>query len=631
MSSSEASDSADEPSDHVQAPSDLSDNSSGLVDQSDTESNESKSSSHKRPSRTSHNQQQPSPRKEIAIGRRRRGKSSRKHYSDRYLELFKETVAEFECGEDGVPSVDLLSTQIGAVQWQPSEKERLFNALSRKGRLDEPGLAMMVGKSELEIRDYLMFMREREAERHLFETQTKRVSHADIPAAVEISVDCENALEQAADALTVFQDQYDAAVAQQQHPGTASIDWDTARVLDEQVLGHEEAGSGSEDLSTTDNVPAGGLFRLSTWLELSEKIFMNPGSPQLRSNWHNIATEDERPALTYAAFSDFHDLTVSITRRLMQTCIFLAQSRIRSTKSQGYDPKPSVREQDVVAALDVLCMTRTLSDTWVGVARRNSLRVIQGSHDKGSRGSRVLTYDEVEKEMSKRKTSGRGRRSVSMASRSSTMSASGEDDVEDKVAHTAETGLGDRTSRDASPSLISMQDAESDVSMSDTDLDAEDSQADEYGGLSFHLSTSRQKRRQIYLEVQQDAYMEDLDRLRSEEEETRLWRLLGRDPPVTVKEEVEGDAGVRPKTLRKRKEDLADWQGTFAAEWEVFGGLVPKQDFVERGRPAKKPRLENELGQEHSNDGLIQPQSLPVGAVEHTDDEESGEGTTSTS
>jgi RNA polymerase I-specific transcription initiation factor RRN5 len=445
--------------------------------------------------------------------------------------------------------------------------------------LHEAAVAEMVGKYELEVRDYLIFLRNREAERHLYEKQTKQISHADIPAAVEISQECETALEQAADALATFQDQYDTAVAEKQYPGMWLIDWDIAGALDEQVLDAEEAGNESEEFAILETVPGEGLFRLSSWLELSERMFMNPGPPKLHNNWHNIATEDERPALTREALSDFHDLTISITRRLIQTCMFLAESRMRSTKGQGYDPKPSVKEQDVMAALEVLGMTSSLSDTLLGVARRNSLQVIRGSHDKGSGRSQVLTYDEVERQILQRKRSKRGRRSASTTSKSSGTSASVEDVVPEPRHLTAGRIANDQTSRDASPSLISIQDAEADVSMSDVSVsdieaDVQGSQGDEYGELSFHASTSRQKRRQIHLESQQDAYMEELDRLKSEQEENRLWQILGRNPAATTKRELGEDLGIRPKTLRKTKEDLSDWQGAFAAEWEVFGETV---------------------------------------------------------
>src|SRR5947207_9332026 len=114
----------------------------------------------------------------------------------------------------------------------------------------------------------------------------------------------------------MFQDQYDMAAAEQLHPGPWLIDFDAARALDQRVLDREETGSDSDSSPAIEEVPGKGLFCLSCWLELSERLFMNPGR-RLESNWHNMAAEGERPALTYAAFVDFHDLAVSLTRRLI--------------------------------------------------------------------------------------------------------------------------------------------------------------------------------------------------------------------------------------------------------------------------------------------------------------------------
>jgi hypothetical protein len=109
--------------------------------------------------------------------------------------------------------------------------------------------------------------------------------------------------------------------------------------------------------------------------------------------------------------------------------LHLAESRMRSTKGQGHDPKPLVKEQDVMMALEVLGMTSSLSDTLLSATQRNSLQVIRDSHDKGNSRSQVLTYDKVEREILKRKKSKRGRRSASTTSRSSGTSASVEDVV----------------------------------------------------------------------------------------------------------------------------------------------------------------------------------------------------------
>ena len=354
---------------------------------------------------------------------------------------------------------------------------------------------------------------------------------------------------------------------------------------------------------------------------------MNPGAPRLESNWHNMATEGERPALTYAAFDDFHDLAVSLTRRLIQTSMFLAESRMRSTKGQGYDPQRLVKERDVIAALDVLGMTSSLSDKMLGVARRNSMRVIQGSHDKGSSGSKVLTYNELEREIASAKRSRRGRRSVSTTSRSSTTPPSLEDAASDPGHPAAGIPASSQTARRMSPALISIHDSESDislsdVSMSDVDVDAENPEIDPYEGLSFHASTSRQKRRQIYLESQQDAYMEDLDSRKSQQEEMHLWQILGRDPPTKTNGELQEELGVRPKTLRKTREDLADWRGLFASEWEAFGdGISSEQRFAE-ARVAKRPRVDDESCRRSRGRARYSP--IMVSTVEPEVNEDSG-------
>jgi hypothetical protein len=75
----------------------------------------------------------------------------------------------------------------------------------------------------------------------------------------------------------------------------------------------------------------------------------------------------------------------------------------------------------------------------------------------------------------------------------------------------------------------------------------------------------------------------------------RLWQILGRNPPPTTTSELQEDLGIRPETLRKTKEDLADWRGLLASEWEAFGERISEQRFLgsegssARGRiPSKK-------------------------------------------
>ncbi len=413
-----------------------------------------------------------------------------------------------------------------------------------------------------------------------------------------------------------------------------------AEAMDEHVLDQEELDSDSDDVPDNMSVPAEGLFRLASWLELSERLFMNAGSPRLDQNWHNVASEGGQPAVTYAAFSDFHDLALSITRRLMQTAIFLAKSRIQSTKGNGYNAKPLVKQQDVLASLEILGMTGSLSDWLVGVARRNNLRVIRGSHDRGSSRSQVLSYDEVEKDISKRKSRRKGRRSVSVASISSVTSDVSIASVEDHEAAVASGGttIKEKDGPRAWGTLPSapvqedahMGDLDSDMDAGDDDeiheVEGDDSEADEYGGLSFHPSTSRQKRRQAYLEYQQDAYMEELDRLKGEEEERRLWQTLAHDPSTTIKGEIDDELGIQPKTLRKTREDLGDWQSTFYAEWEAFAEQVPDQSFHATGKRRKRRRSQDESDLQGNNERPRKTRSFPIRSRSAPSEQTAGSG-----
>ena len=553
---------------------------------------------------------EPSRLKPSQITREKRLHKLRKAYSDRYRELFSETIRDFDNGDDGVPSVSFRRDQIGAVTWQPEEKARFYKALSRKGRLDTPRIAAAVGsKSELEVGDYLLFLRDRERERHLFEKNTKRISHADIPAAVELGDECVSKLEEAADALAALQDQYDRVVTDQNQQGFSLIDREVAAALDLQTFEDEELSLEQETGGGSPECPSEGLFHLSAWIDLSERVFMNPSGPRLKDNWQYMASKGERPAMTYAAFSEFYDIAVGLTRRLMQATIFLAKSRLRSTQYNG-SPAPVVRAGDVMATLDVLGTRFGWSEYWVRVPRRNDLTIVHSSRKKG----RTLSYESVETDLIRRGRRNRRVRSKS-ANCSSGNSATASDS--DQVEVTSEKSLdGDAaslpTSPERSPSFPSTAGEEFAGGVPDTEAEKEDSQSEEYGGLSFH---TRQERRHFYLEHQQDAYMENLDRRLGQEEESQLWQILGYESPTTVEKETAEVLGTRPKVLRKSKDDLQDWQGTFISEWEAFGEPIPEQTF--RGQ-CQKRRSDTDIRAEDGEARSAKRRFLRVREVRHS-------------
>ncbi|OCT53359.1 hypothetical protein CLCR_09955 [Cladophialophora carrionii] len=493
----------------------------------------------------------------------------RKHYRDHYLVLFKNT---FEAGEDDYFHGDLSPTQLGATLWQPDEKTNFYRALRRKGRHDLPALAGLVGsKSVVEIKAYLDNLRELEADRQRFEAQPKNVAHAEIPAAVEVGPDCEAILNRAADALLAFQEQYDAAAAKESN-GMWLIDHEIAAELDERADDSEMQGDAPDLASDDDASPipqrACSFFHLSAYLELSERLFMNRGSNSPDS-WQNVAEEGERPSITLDCVTLLYDIIVNLLRRLVQSCIFLAQSRLRASTTKEYRPSGSVKFEDVAAALDVLGVRRNARSYWVGLARRNGLRIVDDAHRRGVDGKAAIPYGAVEESLSQ---SGRSR-SVSAARGAS----SGEDEAisESSSPMESEDSSRDHSNDHSNDEEDDVQGSEGEVShQQEGDEDFRDGTETEHDAPGSEgrskVAISRHKRFRL-LEEQQDDYLERMDKAARRREESRLLSFLGAEEHEKVKEEDGVDLGVRPRRLRKSVADCMGWSSiNFEAEWETL-------------------------------------------------------------
>ena len=534
-----------------------------------------------------------------------------KCYHDGYAELLRQEITEGLT--DGVPPVSLEQSQIGAVRWSPSEKEALYQALSRRGIRDLPQLASAVGsKSQLEIHEFLLLLREKESERHLFHRQTKTIAHADIPAATEINPDLEEALEKAADAQLAYEDHYEYVSGTQKSPGLWNIDREVAEQLD------AEQDEAIEALEDPDGEPRDStfetpIFHISKFVELSERLFMNYGLSSTHENWRDIAMEGETPAVTREVISDLYDLAVHFTRKLLQTSIFLAQSRQRSTTSSHYRHRSMVREQDVTAAIDILNLKCDLWQFWVGVPRRNKLTILDDKHTKGGfPKNKHMSYDLVEQALSKRNVRWRGRRRSSAGTDSSmtedqafnTADQASQDSGTDSVFSVGQESSSSENNSPGVPeahpldaildaSSSSEQHDEPAQHLSSTSSSTADS-SDDSGGVGFYTTASCERNRHVDLEDEQDEHLERLDAKKSHEEELQLWEVLGREKLVSVKLEVDEDSemGFRPKVKRKSMDELTDSLADtkYGAEWELFGTVVPNDSFVETARARKRHR-----------------------------------------
>lgn len=528
----------------------------------------------------------------------------REFYVDDYLETFKES----QESQEYISEPDFEATQLGAVTWLPREKYRLYETLSRKGRLDIPTLARAVGtKSQLEVTDYLHSLQSQQRDRHLFARHVDRLgilSYAELPAAVEVSGKCEAALERAADALEALQDRYDNLARRQDGSAdhsTLRIDGELAEAIDQvtETMDIDEDSTGNADVDSI--METADFFNVCNFTTLSELLFMNAGGDHIDRNWSQFAIEHESPAVTFAVVREFHELAVNLTRKIMQSAIFLAKSRLRAVRVEGNAPKHAVKVSDIHAALDILNLKRDSFQFWIGAARRSQVQVVRDSHQKGASRIEVLPYEVVESALTARRRQDHFRRSRSVTTEPSSeiddsVSEMSIQPVQGSTESDHKRSSGDvRSSVVSSESSSANEEGERTSNFSSSEELSSPSSSDDSESYVFHATTPARKLKQIRLERQQDKYLKELDKIASEREERRLWESLGRDPQPTVKmEEDDKPATARPMVLRKAPDELQDWTDAvhYRAEWEVFGTSVGEECFVETDRVRKKRKAD---------------------------------------
>jgi RNA polymerase I-specific transcription initiation factor RRN5 len=150
-------------------------------------------------------------------------------------------------------------------------------------------------------------------------------------------------------------------------------------------------------------IPQATLLHPEMMLTLSKHLFMNRSDdiPSPWPHWSHYSSElAEAPSMYRTALNDFHSLVVSLTKRLVQTSIVQATSRLRAQRSRNKKGSlPMVRPRDIYTAIDTLGMKRNGSERWRGVPRRCGLRVTtnkQTPQGKQLREVREVPWDEVE-------------------------------------------------------------------------------------------------------------------------------------------------------------------------------------------------------------------------------------------
>ncbi|KAJ6444470.1 exocyst complex component exo84 [Purpureocillium lavendulum] len=300
-----------------------------------------------------------------------------------YLELLNRDIddaAHRACLDD---DIDLPPTQIGLTLWSPLEKRQFFEALSRSGRHSAPRIAAHINsKSVIEVQHYIDFLQDADQRRRQFDRRSI-LATAEYPAAVELSQQCCHAQEEAADAVSLRQEQRESQREEEKWGAYWDVTPDIALKLDR-----------GESPDSTQLPPFSQLFHTSRWLRLSQRLFMNSTVPN--SNWHHI--DDALPSMWATAFDDFHSLAVSVTRRLVQATLFISMSRIRAKRELVPKTRSFVRRKDAEAAIASLGMLSNSRHMWMKSARRLRLDVFEEPPDRNEEDEQEpMSYDEVER------------------------------------------------------------------------------------------------------------------------------------------------------------------------------------------------------------------------------------------
>ena len=314
---------------------------------------------------------------------RRRSKKARKLINADYVDLLNDDIehAVYRYVPGDQPS--LPRSQLGLTVWTSVEKEIFFEALCRLGQDDLEGIAdRMKTKSLVEIRQYLLLLREVLARRHMHDGRFAPLQLADFPAAIEVGDETSQALDQEAEAVADNLRRRELA----QHRARWGDDW---------LVSHSNCKDMTERAEEA-KMPFMDLFKVENWLKLSELCFMN--SPQEDGAWQTFG---DLPSIHTTTLEDFLSLADQFTRRLVLATLYVSMSRIRSKRVPASRAKNFVRKKDVAAAVTSLGLPTDRKLFWIGLARRHGLAVYETLSKKTRQGvGDPLQYTEVERALS---------------------------------------------------------------------------------------------------------------------------------------------------------------------------------------------------------------------------------------
>ncbi|KAJ5518815.1 hypothetical protein N7453_001237 [Penicillium expansum] len=479
-------------------------------------------------------------------------------------------------------------SQHGSMVWTPTEKEVFFNALDRKGKSGIKEIAAAIGtKSELEVMEYIRVLHKALTAQYSSDVHLERMPVlSDVLAATEVSEECCGLLEEYADVLSLKESLIEAQAGTQQH----GDNWIITRAR-AQDLEAEEDDSARGDLRL-----ASDLLNLPYWLRLSSSLFMNLGGTQAENNWWNLAKRQDlitayghTPSMTADTAVEFYSLAVSVTRRLIQSSLFFAMSRLRSSNRSGNDKKGYIRTQDVRAAIEVLNM-KHCRPNFVDIARRNET-VLEDINNRKGWTAMTFTYEEANEILEKHEWT-RYRKDGSMYNGDNDEEDSEDDAITDDDIGTDDDIEMEVNNQEAEPQPVPELELEPEFEL---DSGLEDSDHD-------HLLTQEPSNMRAPIALPDEVEMDPeekeadiADQNNSHREEANFLKLMERPVPAVLEEPLKAEEPEDEKTLlpeRRIREDIFNWRDrtVYRSEWEEYGyDFADLKEDIEMP-PLKRPR-----------------------------------------
>ncbi|KAH8121054.1 hypothetical protein LI328DRAFT_158372 [Trichoderma asperelloides] len=489
-----------------------------------------------------------------------------------YLELLNNEIQDAAQQSSFGNLKALSASHIGLTHWSTAEKQKFFEAVARLGKYNLPGIATKVGsKSVAEVSHYLEFLQEACEARRQQQGSRTILELVEYPAALEISQQCCRAEEEAADEISLKQEAREEIRERNRWGDVWDITPKVARKLSKAI--HKQ----DENLASIPQFAQ--LFHSSTWLELSARMFMNSSVPG--NNWNSIGGEP--PSMWATTFEDFHSLALSITRRLVQTTIFIAMSRIRSKNATRKRVRDMVQLQDVEAAISSLNLTSKLNESWVSSARRLRLDVYENLPEGDEEfDEEHMTYEEIERALSGDNTVAPGEQAQPDTPFSTQLS-----DVEDE-----DDNLSDAPSESSrSPSPTNEEERQ---------IDMEAVEVLEYSVMGIRSNNATRKALKAFIATdrQLERQAEEIDQYASYKAEIEMWNLLQKKPPMELpKKHDPGPVRRSNLSLDSFYPSGRDWAHKLAyySEWETLPLSEPE---LKPGSTEEEVVIKGEAGDE---------------------------------